>query len=780
MRLKLLPVIAVLILLIAVNVSSYSFDKITIQGKLVDKDGNPLTGEHNIKAEILKSSSDNTVLHTQSFTNVEVKGGVFSVSLDVPTDSKIFSENHDTQLQLYVGTEKFTSLVPITSSGYSFYARNAIDSSSSAQEKTGPLTINNNFFVAGETKLDDLTSTGTITIDATGSAPTFPVFVLKTNSGTTLNILTADGTLNVNNANINNNLQIGNSICNSAGTCVPINTLLGSLLWSKSGTTNNIFYDKGFVGIGTSTPVYDLDVNGYMSASNVIVKEDLSALNGVFDNTETKMLNVIGAGMGEEDGIIKITAFDGTEKDIIWANGVFAGPGFYVKDGRVNTELFVGMNDEISLSASGIETFKTIRTPTLASYDSTGLKFTDYLNVVHMIIANNGNVGIGTLTPAQKLDVVGNIKSSGTICDGTGKCIGSGSGPWLQSGTTVYYNSGKVGVGTASPIMRLDVVGPNVVPYSSGISSDAAFRIDSSSTTGYYPVLDSGIYSGYISGVLQNFAWLQARDRNNYAISDNLILNPYGGSSTGRVLIGALSSSSNEKLYVNGNIKSTGLICDGNNKCVGYTPWIVSGTNLYYATGNVGVGTTLPSYPLDIVSNPGGLTFDAMPTNAQIGFSSRKSSSPNTQHAIGVYGQAKANNAAANSYGGYFVGAGTLRQQSVGVYAQGGDAAGIFIGRVGIGTQFPQTALDVVGDIRASGKICLTSGKCLGDTVAATSQFWSSVVGYPSNIYYSAGKVAIGASTNPTYNLDVTGTARVTGALVATSTSNQVYAVYAP
>lgn len=56
----------------------------------------------------------------------------------------------------------------------------------------------------------------------------------------------------------------------------------------------------------------------------------------------------------------------------------------------------------------------------------------------------NGKVGVGKTNPAQKLDVVGNIKASGTICDGTGKCLDTVSG----GDTAKYISSPDNGAGS--------------------------------------------------------------------------------------------------------------------------------------------------------------------------------------------------------------------------------------------------------------------------------------------------------------------------------------------
>ncbi len=85
----------------------------------------------------------------------------------------------------------------------------------------------------------------------------------------------------------------------------------------------------------------------------------------------------------------------------------------------------------------------------------------------------SGDVGIGTPSPAEALDVDGTVKMTGfqlttsptdgyvLTSDGGGvgswQPSGTGDSLWMTNGDDIYYNDGNVGIGTATPDYDLDV-----------------------------------------------------------------------------------------------------------------------------------------------------------------------------------------------------------------------------------------------------------------------------------------------------------------------------------
>ena len=74
-------------------------------------------------------------------------------------------------------------------------------------------------------------------------------------------------------------------------------------------------------------------------------------------------------------------------------------------------------------------------------------------------IHQNGNVGIGTVHPSEKLDVEGNI-----IADGYKLTNGTmlETSVWNKSGESIFYNNGNVGIGTEEPTSKLQIANGDI------------------------------------------------------------------------------------------------------------------------------------------------------------------------------------------------------------------------------------------------------------------------------------------------------------------------------
>ena len=220
------------------------------------------------------------------------------------------------------------------------------------------------------------------------------------------------------------------------------------------------------------------------------------------------------------------------------------------------------------------------------------------------LTSDNGYLGIGTTNPSYRLDVNGTVNAYSFIVNGSPLSTSQ----WTTSGSDIYYTTGKVGIGTASPRVTFHVVGANqplsgayysygnmLVSTSDAEAIDIGGAISLGGVTGYTYARIHGKKGTTQAGSALGYLAFET-DNNNNLIEHMRI------TSSGYVGIGTTTPSN--KLEVVGNISATGKIsstsgdvCNSDGVClsqlVGYRP-LLNGAHNYSQCTALG-GVVVPS-----------------------------------------------------------------------------------------------------------------------------------------------------------------------------------------
>ncbi len=346
-----------------------------------------------------------------------------------------------------------------------------------------------------------------------------------------------------------------------------------------------------------------------------------------------------------------------------------------------------------------------------------------------------GNVGVGTVTTSvAKLNVFGDINIRGTAAGLTGGSLSNIDVAGTKS--NIYANGSYLGATTlfagTSGGSRLSVLAGNFL----GLGAASPIQWGSSASGWFAASVDIGV-SRFAAGILAvgngtNLDTSGALAASNVGIGTTNVLGGRLITGTGNVGIGSLTPG--QKLDVTGTVRSTAFTTTG-----AYTQ---SGTSGNLFTGNVGIGSPadLTTYDLNITSANGLMLLKG--TNSATSGSIQIANDAGRLLQLISQGSGSGNQLV-TSYSDLYIKGGVGTATNSLFLRGGGDTSGIKIianGNVGIGGVTPVNLVDINGSM-------VIGGSYAGTNVA------------PTNGLLVQGNVGIGSVT-PGTALDVQGTVR--------------------
>ena len=525
--------------------------------------------------------------------------------------------------------------------------------------------------------------------------------------------------------------------------------------------SNTLFVDKinSKVGIGTSTPADALSVQGNFSASGYIFNDSYGgiSLNGLsagfwFNTLSTKYSGIYspdGTGLvfriANNDSRFKIdssgnvgigtSSISTGDKLSVYGGNIRVGTSGYgiaFPDGTIQTSAFS--------SAAGVTSFQTSLSGITPSTITTGaITLAGTLGV-----GNGGTGGTNTVLVANagapsfsSTPLLTSLTTTGTVNVGSSAIVNSlTSNTAITAGTGLTVTSGGANITGNVTISGSVSIGGNISVNASNVlvTDEPIIYVGENNQANLW---DLGVVGSYTTNRYRHTGFVRNQTDGVWTIFDNLITEPsqtinwsqdqlnYGSFKTGNINV---ASNTNSDSTTTGALITAGGVGIAGNLNVGGT--------VSTFTSSVGIGTTRPSFPLDVTgynvigrfrTNTGTIANDAGVILQGIG-----SATQSTRQAGLILDPNGVDGVGSDYFQLYMTGDGavnftgpssSLSNRTMSFQVAGSERMHIDSnGNVGIGTSNPQSPLHVIGNITA-GNIIVTGDLTVQGTVYETSDF---------------------------------------------------------
>ena len=411
--------------------------------------------------------------------------------------------------------------------------------------------------------------------------------------------------------------------------------------FTSTGPNQFLVNAAGGVGINTNAPGAALHIGGTPGADGLM-----------FPDGSLQTTAATGGGAGDGHSL---DASDGSPTDAVYVEA-----SGRVRMNKGGLTVFDDAGHGISMTSDNFSFNEGTSEDPVYDYSSSTDTHVFYTNGTRqMIISPAGNVGIGmsfAQSPSAKLHIGGTAGADGLMFpDGTLQTTaagGGGSSLWTPSASNIYYNTGNVGVGATTPAHALQVVsdGERAISGENDATSGAAHGVygesggtggrgvsgwaTASSGTTYgifgrsYSTSGRGVYgnasaaSGFTHGV-SGQSWsstgrgvsglASATSGVNYGVyGETASPDGFAGYFVGpknyfQGSVGIGQQNPQAMLHIGGTPDVDGIMFpDGTLQTTaatggGSSLWTPSASDIYFNSGNVGVGTDLPQSRLHVV-----------------------------------------------------------------------------------------------------------------------------------------------------------------------------------